>query len=116
MFGQTVSTTDTRSVPVNCLRQDSPTGEPHNRSGSARPIGCVGSPARSLPRCVPVGLSPARIAPSVPAVYLAELARQVHSNNKRVQSDAAPRPGIGAKLGYVTCFELRHTSEKSRRG
>jgi hypothetical protein len=36
--------------------------------------------------------------------------------NKRVQSDAAPRPGIGAKIGYVTHFELKHTLEKSRRG
>jgi hypothetical protein len=36
--------------------------------------------------------------------------------NKRVQSDAAPRSGIGAKFGYVTYFELKNTSEKSRRG
>jgi len=36
--------------------------------------------------------------------------------NKRVQSDAAAAAGIGAKIGYVTCFELKHTSGKSRRG
>ena len=36
--------------------------------------------------------------------------------NKRVQSDAAAAAGIGAKFGYVTCFELKGTSEKSRRG
>jgi len=36
--------------------------------------------------------------------------------NKRVQSDAAPRPGIGTQLGYVTRFELKRISEKSRRG
>ena len=36
--------------------------------------------------------------------------------NKRVQCDAAPRPGIGAKIGYVTHFELKPISEKSRRG
>ena len=84
MFGQTVSTTDTRSVSEGGLRQDSATGEPHNRSGS-RPIGCVGSPARSLPRCVPVSLSPTRIAPSVPAVYLATFARQIYSNNTGIK-------------------------------
>ncbi len=32
------------------------------------------------------------------------------------QSDAAPRSGIGAKLGNVTYFELKRTSGKSRRG
>jgi hypothetical protein len=36
--------------------------------------------------------------------------------NKRVQSDTAPRSGIGVKIGYVTHFELKRTSEKSRRG
>jgi hypothetical protein len=36
--------------------------------------------------------------------------------NKRVRSDAAPRPGIGAKIGYGTYFELKPASEKSRRG
>jgi hypothetical protein len=36
--------------------------------------------------------------------------------NKRVQSDAAAAAGSGARLGYVTCFELKGTSEKSRRG
>jgi hypothetical protein len=35
--------------------------------------------------------------------------------SKRVQSDAVPRPGIGAKLGYVICFESIHALEKSRR-
>jgi hypothetical protein len=84
MFGQTVSTTDTSSVSQDGLRQDYATGEPNNNTGSVRPIGCVGSPARSLPRCVPVSLSPTRITPSVPAVYLA-LARQLHSNNISLQ-------------------------------
>ena len=83
---------------MNCLRQDSTTGEPHNRSGS-RPIGCVGSPARSLPRCVPVRLSLTRIAPSVPAVYLA-LARQIHSNNTQLQA-TWPK----AARGNATCFD-----------
>jgi hypothetical protein len=36
--------------------------------------------------------------------------------NKRVQSDAASRSGIGAKIGYVTRLDLRPISEKSRRG
>ena len=36
--------------------------------------------------------------------------------NKHVQSDAAPRSGIGAKIGYVMHFELKRTSGKSRRG
>jgi hypothetical protein len=36
--------------------------------------------------------------------------------NKRVQSDAAVAARIGAKIGYVTHFELKHTSGKSRRG
>jgi hypothetical protein len=36
--------------------------------------------------------------------------------DKRVQSDAAPRPVIGVKLDYVTHFELKHTSEEPRRG
>ncbi len=37
-------------------------------------------------------------------------------SNKHVQSDTAPRSGIGAKIGYVTHFELRRASGKSRRG
>jgi len=36
--------------------------------------------------------------------------------NKRVQSDATTVAGIGAKIGYVTYFVLRHSSGKSRRG
>ena len=32
-----------------------------------------------------------------------------------MQSDAAPRPGIGAQFGYVRHFELKRTVEKSRR-
>jgi hypothetical protein len=36
--------------------------------------------------------------------------------NKRVQADTAAAAGIGAKIGYVTCFELKGTLEKSRRG
>ncbi len=38
------------------------------------------------------------------------------ASNKRVQSDAPPRPGIGAQLGYVTHFELKRTSGELRRG
>jgi hypothetical protein len=33
-----------------------------------------------------------------------------------ISADTAPRSGIGAKIGYVTRFELKHTSEKPRRG
>jgi hypothetical protein len=36
--------------------------------------------------------------------------------NKRVQSDAAAAAGYRAKNGYVTHFELKPISEKSRRG
>jgi hypothetical protein len=36
--------------------------------------------------------------------------------NKRVQSDTAVAVRIGAKIGYVTRFELRLTSVNSRRG
>ncbi len=39
-----------------------------------------------------------------------------HSNNKRVQSDAAIAAGIGAKLGYVTRLEEKPISVNSRRG
>lgn len=34
-----------------------------------------------------------------------ELARLRAAPDKRAQSDAAPRPGIGAKIGYETRYE-----------
>ena len=51
--GLKVSTTDSSSVSKDGLRLACSTEEPNNNTGS-RPIGVVGSPARSLPRCVPV--------------------------------------------------------------
>jgi hypothetical protein len=36
--------------------------------------------------------------------------------NKRVQADAAVAAGYRRKIGYVTYFELKRTSENSRRG
>jgi hypothetical protein len=37
-------------------------------------------------------------------------------SNKRVQSDAAAAAGDQREIGYVTYFELKVTSVKSRRG
>ena len=101
MVGQVVSTTDTRSVGQDSLRQDCATGEPNNNTSwlfayrRGRFAEFILSRAKdSKPRCVPVSLSPTRIAPSVPAVYLASFARQVHSNNKRVQPTRARGGGF----------------------
>jgi hypothetical protein len=43
-------------------------------------------------------------------------AKKKERANKRVQSDAASRSGIGAKFGYVTRLELGPISVTSRRG
>jgi len=36
--------------------------------------------------------------------------------NKRVQSDAAAAAGYQGEIGYVAYFELKGTSENTRRG
>jgi hypothetical protein len=41
---------------------------------------------------------------------------QIAGGPTPLAADAASRPCIGARFGYVRHFELKHTSNKSRRG